>query len=71
MLFYLYINPRLIIETEFYRVYCEYNYGNEHNFKTPEDRVLHFLSRTKRPGWKWMSLRSRMPKREPGNYFVN
>lgn len=55
----------------FYRVYCEYNYGNEHNFKTPEDRVLHFLSRTKRPGWKWMSLRSRMPQKEPGNYYLN
>ncbi|XP_027839354.1 voltage-dependent calcium channel subunit alpha-2/delta-3 isoform X4 [Aphis gossypii] len=51
-------------------VYCEYNYGNEHNFKTPEDRVLHFLSRTKRPGWKWMSLRSRMPQREPGTSQV-
>ncbi|VVC44398.1 Hypothetical protein CINCED_3A000365 [Cinara cedri] len=47
-------------------VYCEYNYGNEHSFKTPEARVLHFLSKTKRPGWKWMSLRSRMPQREPG-----
>lgn len=33
--------------------------------------MLHFLSRTKRPGWKWMSLRSRMPQREPGNYLMN
>ncbi|XP_050524029.1 voltage-dependent calcium channel subunit alpha-2/delta-3 isoform X2 [Daktulosphaira vitifoliae] len=45
-------------------VYCEYNYANEYNFKTPEDRVLHFLSRTKKPGWKWMSLRSRLTQRD-------
>ncbi|XP_075214887.1 voltage-dependent calcium channel subunit stolid [Lycorma delicatula] len=47
-------------------VYCEYNYPNEHHFKTPEEQVLHFLSRTRRPGWKWMSLRPRSPQ-DPGN----
>ncbi|XP_066903805.1 voltage-dependent calcium channel subunit alpha-2/delta-4 isoform X1 [Halyomorpha halys] len=40
-------------------VYCEYNYAGEHKFTSPEDQVLHFLSRTRRPGWKWMSLRPR------------
>ncbi|XP_059481802.1 voltage-dependent calcium channel subunit alpha-2/delta-3 isoform X2 [Neocloeon triangulifer] len=50
-------------------VYCEYNYANEQPFSTPEDRVLHFLSRTLQPGWKWMSLRPRSPlkDREPGH----
>ncbi|XP_050313474.1 voltage-dependent calcium channel subunit alpha-2/delta-4 [Anthonomus grandis grandis] len=42
-------------------VYCEYTSGTsgEQFFKTAEDRVKHFLSRTRRPGWKWMSLRPR------------
>ncbi|XP_054277448.1 voltage-dependent calcium channel subunit alpha-2/delta-3-like isoform X1 [Macrosteles quadrilineatus] len=44
-------------------VYCEYNYPNEHYFTTPEEQVIHFLSRTRRPGWKWMSLRPRSPHR--------
>ncbi|BES90285.1 Calcium channel [Nesidiocoris tenuis] len=44
-------------------VYCEYNYANEHNFTSPEDQVLHFLARTRKPGWKWMSLRPRSPTR--------
>ncbi|RZF45628.1 hypothetical protein LSTR_LSTR010579 [Laodelphax striatellus] len=43
-------------------VYCEYNYPNEHSFKSPEEQVLHFLSRTRKPGWKWMSLRPRSPQ---------
>ncbi|XP_014246185.1 voltage-dependent calcium channel subunit alpha-2/delta-4 isoform X2 [Cimex lectularius] len=42
-------------------VYCEYNYAGEHNFSSPEEQVLHFLSRTRKPGWKWMSLRPRSP----------
>ncbi|KAF6216261.1 hypothetical protein GE061_000601 [Apolygus lucorum] len=44
-------------------VYCEYNYANEHNFTSPEDQMLHFLARTRKPGWKWMSLRPRSPSR--------
>lgn len=45
------------------RVYCEYNGGSasEHWFRTPEERIVHFLSRTRRPGWKWMSVRPRSP----------
>ncbi|XP_049817631.1 voltage-dependent calcium channel subunit alpha-2/delta-3 isoform X1 [Aethina tumida] len=44
-------------------VYCEYTSGTsgEQWFKTAEERVLHFLSRSRRPGWKWMSLRPRSP----------
>lgn len=51
-----------------YRVYCEYNYASEQPFTTPEEQVIHFLSRTRRPGWKWMSLRPRSPlkDKEPG-----
>lgn len=46
-----------------YRVYCEYTSGTsgEQVFKTAEERVFHFLARSKRPGWKWMSLRPRSP----------
>ncbi|XP_031336712.1 voltage-dependent calcium channel subunit alpha-2/delta-3 isoform X2 [Photinus pyralis] len=42
-------------------VYCEYTGGSasEQVFRTAEERVLHFLSRSRRPGWKWMSLRPR------------
>ncbi|KAJ8982828.1 hypothetical protein NQ317_010449 [Molorchus minor] len=45
------------------KVYCEYTSGTsgEQWFKTAEERVLHFLSRSRRPGWKWMSLRPRSP----------
>ncbi|KAK9497931.1 hypothetical protein O3M35_003829 [Rhynocoris fuscipes] len=46
-------------------VYCEYNYIGDHKFESPEEQVLHFLSRTKRPGWKWMSVRPRSPSRPP------
>ena len=52
-------------------VYCEYNsikdteangenfmepsYKEQDNFQTPEEQLLHFLSRAG-PGWKWMSV---------------
>ncbi|KZC05430.1 Voltage-dependent calcium channel subunit alpha-2/delta-4 [Dufourea novaeangliae] len=42
-------------------VYCEYNSASEKWFSSPEESVLHFLARTQRPGWKWMSLRPRSP----------
>lgn len=42
-------------------VYCEYNSASDKFFSTPEERVLHFLARSRRPGWKWMSLRTRSP----------
>ncbi|XP_018363754.1 PREDICTED: voltage-dependent calcium channel subunit alpha-2/delta-3-like, partial [Trachymyrmex cornetzi] len=42
-------------------VYCEYNSASDKFFSSPEERVLHFLARTRRPGWKWMSLRPRSP----------
>ena len=28
----------------------------EDSFDTPEEQVLHFMSRAGRPGWKWMSV---------------
>lgn len=42
-------------------IYCEYNSASDKFFSSPEERVLHFLARTRRPGWKWMSLRPRSP----------
>ncbi|XP_060516283.1 voltage-dependent calcium channel subunit alpha-2/delta-3 isoform X2 [Cylas formicarius] len=53
-------------------VYCEYTSGTsgEQWFKTAEERVLHFLSRSRRPGWRWMSLRPRSPsQREQHHHF--
>ncbi|XP_059050982.1 voltage-dependent calcium channel subunit alpha-2/delta-4 isoform X3 [Achroia grisella] len=40
-------------------VYCEYASTSEQTFNTPEEQLVHFLSRAGRPGWKWMSLRPR------------
>ncbi|XP_069684436.1 voltage-dependent calcium channel subunit alpha-2/delta-3 isoform X2 [Periplaneta americana] len=48
-------------------VYCEYNSMSEHRFKTPEEQVLWFLSKTGKPGWKWMSLRPRSPLKDGHN----
>lgn len=31
-------------------------------FETPEEQILHFLSRAGRPRWKWMSVRPRSPQ---------
>ncbi|XP_076758290.1 voltage-dependent calcium channel subunit stolid isoform X2 [Xylocopa sonorina] len=42
-------------------VYCEYSSASDKWFSSPEERVLHFLARTRSPGWKWMSLRPRSP----------
>ncbi|KAK0164848.1 hypothetical protein PV328_003419 [Microctonus aethiopoides] len=42
-------------------VYCEYNSASEKIFHTPEERILHFLVRTRMPGWKWMSMRPKSP----------
>ncbi|XP_049874664.1 voltage-dependent calcium channel subunit alpha-2/delta-3 isoform X1 [Pectinophora gossypiella] len=40
-------------------VYCEYASTSEQSFNSPEEQLVHFLSRAGRPGWKWMSLRPR------------
>ncbi|XP_030748608.1 voltage-dependent calcium channel subunit alpha-2/delta-3 isoform X3 [Sitophilus oryzae] len=52
-------------------VYCEYtaSTSGEQWFKTAEERVLHFLSRSRRPGWKWMSLRPRSPLQREHHHF--
>ncbi|XP_043272509.1 voltage-dependent calcium channel subunit alpha-2/delta-3 isoform X2 [Venturia canescens] len=42
-------------------VYCEYSSASEKRFASPEERILHFLARSRMPGWKWMSLRPRSP----------
>lgn len=43
----------------FLRVYCEYASTSDQSFNSAEEQLVHFLSRTGRPGWKWMSLRPR------------
>ncbi|CAH0727477.1 unnamed protein product, partial [Brenthis ino] len=40
-------------------VYCEYASTSDQAFNSPEEQLLHFLTRSGRPGWKWMSLRPR------------
>ncbi|XP_067002670.2 voltage-dependent calcium channel subunit alpha-2/delta-3 [Anabrus simplex] len=50
-------------------VYCEYNYASENRFKTPEEQVLHFLGRTHKPGWKWMSMRPRSPQQKDSGHM--
>ncbi|XP_045445989.1 voltage-dependent calcium channel subunit alpha-2/delta-3 [Melitaea cinxia] len=40
-------------------VYCEYASTSEQTFTSAEEQLVHFLTRTGRPGWKWMSLRPR------------
>ncbi|XP_034941199.1 voltage-dependent calcium channel subunit alpha-2/delta-4 isoform X2 [Chelonus insularis] len=42
-------------------VYCEYSSASDKQFSTPEERILHFLGRTRMPGWKWMSMRPKSP----------
>ncbi|KAL3289880.1 hypothetical protein HHI36_023270 [Cryptolaemus montrouzieri] len=53
-------------------VYCEYTNGEsgEQWFRTAEERVLHFLSRSRRPGWKWMSVRPRSPLQREHHYTL-
>ncbi|XP_046416365.1 voltage-dependent calcium channel subunit alpha-2/delta-3 isoform X2 [Neodiprion fabricii] len=36
--------------------YCGYHYDGDHSFSTPEEELLHFLRRTRVPGWKWMDM---------------
>nr|XP_022915064.1 voltage-dependent calcium channel subunit alpha-2/delta-3 isoform X1 [Onthophagus taurus] len=55
-------------------VYCEYTNGpsgGDQGFSTAEERVLHFLSRSRRPGWKWMSLRPRSPSQRDHYHPTN
>lgn len=35
------------------RVYCKYHYLEGHEFKTPEDELLHFLKKLHNSDWKW------------------
>lgn len=36
-------------------------------FDSPEDQLLHFMSRAGRPRWKWMSVRPRSPQPHHGH----
>ncbi|XP_011876387.1 PREDICTED: voltage-dependent calcium channel subunit alpha-2/delta-3 isoform X2 [Vollenhovia emeryi] len=40
-------------------MYCKYHYEGEHRFNTSELQLLHFLERTRLPGWKWIDLKQR------------
>ncbi|KAL6434662.1 hypothetical protein ACFW04_006181 [Cataglyphis niger] len=40
-------------------MYCKYHYEGEHRFNTSEMQLLHFLERTRQPGWKWIDMKQR------------
>ncbi|XP_067204326.1 voltage-dependent calcium channel subunit alpha-2/delta-3 isoform X2 [Linepithema humile] len=40
-------------------MYCKYHYEGEHRFETSELQLLHFLERTRQPGWKWIDMKQR------------
>ncbi|XP_011643391.1 voltage-dependent calcium channel subunit alpha-2/delta-3 isoform X2 [Pogonomyrmex barbatus] len=40
-------------------MYCKYHYEGEHRFNTSELQLLHFLERTRLPGWKWIDMKQR------------
>ncbi|XP_011136363.1 voltage-dependent calcium channel subunit alpha-2/delta-3 isoform X2 [Harpegnathos saltator] len=40
-------------------MYCKYHYEGEHRFNTSEIQLLHFLERTRQPGWKWIDMKQR------------
>ncbi|XP_028044532.1 voltage-dependent calcium channel subunit alpha-2/delta-3 isoform X2 [Monomorium pharaonis] len=40
-------------------MYCKYHYEGEHRFNTSEMQLLHFLERTRLPGWKWIDMKQR------------
>ncbi|XP_032664937.1 voltage-dependent calcium channel subunit alpha-2/delta-3 isoform X3 [Odontomachus brunneus] len=40
-------------------MYCKYHYEGEHRFNTSELQLLHFLERTRQPGWKWIDMKQR------------
>ncbi|XP_014615597.1 PREDICTED: voltage-dependent calcium channel subunit alpha-2/delta-3, partial [Polistes canadensis] len=42
-------------------MYCKYHYKDEHKFNTSEMQLLHFLERTRMPGWKWIDLKRSQP----------
>ncbi|XP_072766737.1 voltage-dependent calcium channel subunit straightjacket isoform X2 [Anoplolepis gracilipes] len=43
-----------------YWMYCKYHYEGEHNkFNNSEERLRHFLKRTRQPGWKWIDMKQR------------
>ncbi|XP_073994494.1 voltage-dependent calcium channel subunit straightjacket isoform X3 [Rhodnius prolixus] len=41
--------------------YCKYHYWYEHQFKSPEEELIHFLKRSALPGWKWPLQRTSSP----------
>ncbi|XP_029166338.1 voltage-dependent calcium channel subunit alpha-2/delta-3 isoform X2 [Nylanderia fulva] len=40
-------------------MYCKYHYEGEHRFNSSEMQLLHFLERTRQPGWKWIDMKQR------------
>ncbi|XP_043672455.1 voltage-dependent calcium channel subunit alpha-2/delta-3 isoform X1 [Vespula pensylvanica] len=40
-------------------MYCKYHYEGEHKFNNSEMELLHFLKRTRLPGWKWIDMKQR------------
>ncbi|XP_017890137.1 voltage-dependent calcium channel subunit alpha-2/delta-3 isoform X2 [Ceratina calcarata] len=50
-------------------LYCKYHYEDERSFDTPEAQLLHFLERTRQPGWRWNDMKqpSQPPEYSAGN----
>ncbi|XP_076235530.1 voltage-dependent calcium channel subunit straightjacket isoform X5 [Calliopsis andreniformis] len=38
-------------------LYCKYHYENERSFNSSEAQLLHFLDRTRQPGWRWNDMK--------------
>ncbi|XP_034237810.1 voltage-dependent calcium channel subunit alpha-2/delta-3 isoform X4 [Thrips palmi] len=47
--------------------YCKYLYEAEHSFETPEAELMHFLNKTGRSGWKWLTKRNFPSPEHAGN----
>ncbi|XP_034938362.1 voltage-dependent calcium channel subunit alpha-2/delta-3 isoform X2 [Chelonus insularis] len=48
--------------------YCKYHYEDEHKFNSSEKQLLHFLQRTRQPGWFWSD--KKLPS-QPPEYSVS
>ncbi|XP_044013725.1 voltage-dependent calcium channel subunit alpha-2/delta-4 isoform X2 [Aphidius gifuensis] len=49
--------------------YCKYHYEDDHKFESPEKMLLHFLERTRQPGWFWSD--KKLPSQPPEYSVTN
>ncbi|XP_060826223.1 voltage-dependent calcium channel subunit alpha-2/delta-3 isoform X1 [Bombus pascuorum] len=38
-------------------LYCKYHYEDDRPFNTSEEQLVHFLQRTRQPGWRWNDMK--------------